>query len=833
MSTISRWSGSSGNSTGTGSSAAAGISSSWLVRGYLIALSALLVGYMFMGRGFAHIPVGPVFIGDAVMVAGVAVAGIALVRSGIRPQLNWTLGLLVAFVLLGAARTIPYIDTYGLDALRDGTLWGYAGFALILYILVDRRSLIAGFRTYGWVVPVFALWLPICWNLFRIFSLDIDPNRPGETVPLVFFKGGDMAIHVVGAIAFMILGATAVVSVRGFVWRTLVFVPLLWTIFVAGTSNRGALLTASVGLVAIAVVAGRSRNWRPFLAAAATGLAVLIVQSIVVTMAVSPGVSPLPAESSQPRASSTPSADAASASRPPSAAPTAKPVILANSDFEIGPDASGAIDGWTPRGAEVVVLAEGGADGSAFISMRNPHNPYEATLASDRFAIDDASDIGVSAGVKAIRGRATLEIYVNWYDASGSLITNTFVKALATHGDASWHEFGAAVEAPEDATDAEITLFEAAGHATLGIDRVEVHAGDFISESAPSELPVTDGANLLNGRFDGGIDPIGAPRGWTPRGADVVLVHGNGGPHSTFASIENRFNGYEATLTSNRFAFKAGNDIKVSASARAIRGKPRLEIYLNWYGSAGELISSNFTVALSTDGRSTWQNLSKAIAAPEGAEEAEVKIFEATGHATLGLDDVSIRIGDFGVEVPVVAEGPPGRPATIGQLLENITSVFSDVRDPGLEGTEQFRLAWWGTIVDYTVFGDYFWTGKGFGINLADDDGFQSTADGSLRAPHNSHLTVLARMGVPGFLLWAGLQAAFATGLLRAALSNRRAGQMLLAATAFWLLAYWLAMVIDTSFDPYLEGPQGGIWLWTVIGAGLVVMRLSGERSTT
>ena len=31
-------------------------------------------------------------------------------------------------------------------------------------------------------------------------------------------------------------------------------------------------------------------------------------------------------------------------------------------------------------------------------------------------------------------------------------------------------------------------------------------------------------------------------------------------------------------------------------------------------------------------------------------------------------------------------------------------------------------------IIDYTVFGDYFWTGKGFGISLADDDGFQGTA---------------------------------------------------------------------------------------------------------
>jgi hypothetical protein len=803
------------------------------VRGYLIALGLLLLGYMFLGRGFAHIEAGPVFIGDVVLVVGIVVTSIAIVRWRLRPQLTWTVGLLIAFVALGAVHTLPYLGTYGMDALRDGVLWAYAAFALIVYVVADRRTVLSGFRAYGWVVPVFALWLPICWNLFRIFSLDIDPNRPGDTVPLVFFKGGDMAIHVVGAIAFLIIGATATVSWRTLVWRTLVFVPLLWTIFVAGTSNRGALLTAIVGVVAIAVFAGRNRNWRPFLAAAGIGVAVLSVQSVVATMAVSPAVSPLPAESSQPPEPSTPSPDAAAAPSAPSNAPTVKPVTLANSDFETRPDASGALEGWTSRGAEVAVLAEGGANGSAFISMRNPHNAYEATLTSDRFAFDDASDVGVSAWVKAIRGRPTLEIYVNWYDASGSLITSTFVKALATHGDASWHEFGGAVEGPEDATDAEITLFEAVGHATVGIDRVAVHAGDFISESAPSEPSPTDGANLLNGGFDRGIDPKGAPRGWTPLGADVALVHDTGQRHATFASMENRFNAYEATLTSNRFAFTSGNDIKVSAWARAIRGEPGLEIYINWYGSAGQLISSKFAGALSTDGRSTWQNVSEAVAAPEGAKQAEVKLFEATGHATLGVDDVSIRIGDFGIEAPVVPQGPPGRPATIGQLLENITSVFSDVRDPGLEGTEQFRLAWWGTIVDYTVFGDHFWTGKGFGINLADDDGFQSTADGSLRAPHNSHLTVLARMGVPGFLLWAGLQAAFGAGLLRAAVSNRRAGQMLLAATAFWLLVYWLAMMIDTSFDPYLEGPQGGIWFWAVIGAGLVVMRLSSERSTT
>ena len=43
---------------------------------------------------------------------------------------------------------------------------------------------------------------------------------------------------------------------------------------------------------------------------------------------------------------------------------------------------------------------------------------------------------------------------------------------------------------------------------------------------------------------------------------------------------------------------------------------------------------------------------------------------------------------------------------------------------------------------------------------------------------------------------------------------------------------YWVTMMVDTSFDPYLEGPQGGIWFWSILGLGLVVMRL-GDRGRT
>ena len=85
-------------------------------------------------------------------------------------------------------------------------------------------------------------------------------------------------------------------------------------------------------------------------------------------------------------------------------------------------------------------------------------------------------------------------------------------------------------------------------------------------------------------------------------------------------------------------------------------------------------------------------------------------------------------------------------------------------------------------------------------------------------------------MGVPAFFLWLLLQLGFALLLLRALLAHRRAGDSQLAAVAAWILVFWTAIMVNTSFDPYLEGPQGGIWFWALFGLGLVVMRLVPRR---
>ena len=450
-----------------------------IVRLFAVALAAVLAGYMFMGRGFAHIGVGRFFVGEVVLALGLVTACIVVVRRGLLVPKSWTIAFLVLFMVLGAARTIPYLGTYGLDALRDGVLWGYAAFALLVYLVADRRWIAAAIRLYGWLVPAFALWLPISWTIFQASQVGADPRNPGSNHPLVFFKAGDMAIHVVGVIAFIVLAPSTFATVRDFVARFFVSVPLTWTVFLTGAASRGALLGAAAGVGATALATRRPTNWIPVGAAA---LVVLI-----------------------------------------------------------------------------------------------------------------------------------------WLNASAI--------------------------------------------------------------------------------FGGPISPSPSP--------------------STVAS----------------------------ASPRPSQAAPPTP--------------------------------------------------------------------------------PPGREISPSQWFTNLLSIFGSSSRADLDGTRAYRLAWWSAIMDYTVYGPYFWTGKGFGVNLADDDGFQGTLDHSLRAPHNSHMSVLARMGVPGLVLWVLLQGAFAIGLVRAVRAHRRADDRMMADLGAWILVVWAAMMVVTSFDPYLEGPQGGIWFWSIFGLGLVTMRMA------
>jgi hypothetical protein len=158
------------------------------------------------------------------------------------------------------------------------------------------------------------------------------------------------------------------------------------------------------------------------------------------------------------------------------------------------------------------------------------------------------------------------------------------------------------------------------------------------------------------------------------------------------------------------------------------------------------------------------------------------------------------------------------------QVLDNIASIFGQGGDQ-TEGTKEWRLDWWNTIIANTVYGPYFWTGRGFGLNIAMADGFSNwtarSGHAPLRSPHNVFMTLLARSGVPGIVLWLTVLVSWFATVLGAMQAARRRDQSEWAGLFLLLSCYVASILINASFDPALEGPMQGIWFWCLFGAGL------------
>ncbi len=157
------------------------------------------------------------------------------------------------------------------------------------------------------------------------------------------------------------------------------------------------------------------------------------------------------------------------------------------------------------------------------------------------------------------------------------------------------------------------------------------------------------------------------------------------------------------------------------------------------------------------------------------------------------------------------------------QLVANVESIVGYSED-NLEGTKTWRLEWWNIIMKHTVFGPNFWGGRGFGLNLADADGFQDRADPNsplLRSPHNVHMTILARAGVPGATVWILFLVSWSGMIANALLAARRRRDTEWVGLFLWIGCYAASAVINGSFDVALEGPVQGVWFWSLIGFGM------------
>jgi O-antigen ligase len=176
------------------------------------------------------------------------------------------------------------------------------------------------------------------------------------------------------------------------------------------------------------------------------------------------------------------------------------------------------------------------------------------------------------------------------------------------------------------------------------------------------------------------------------------------------------------------------------------------------------------------------------------------------------------------------------RDVGVRQLADNFISIFVS-GDQSLEGTKAWRMTWWKSIIDYTFNGPYFWTGKGFGVNLAISDGFlvgvkEWPNSPLLRSPHNAHLNILARTGVPGLSLWLLTLGSWAAALVAGIVRARRRGDETWARLFLLILCYGIGLLIDASFDVTLEGPMAGIWFWSIFGTGAAATMIYRAKTT-
>jgi hypothetical protein len=169
--------------------------------------------------------------------------------------------------------------------------------------------------------------------------------------------------------------------------------------------------------------------------------------------------------------------------------------------------------------------------------------------------------------------------------------------------------------------------------------------------------------------------------------------------------------------------------------------------------------------------------------------------------------------------------GLQGRDFSATQLIENITSLDGTdaPTDSNLNGTVDGRTELWTRILDKQVEDGLLVAGSGFGPNLAAQVGVLDDGKETLRSPHNSHLNVLARMGLIGITLWIALWMGWYATVVVGCRRLIRLGLHRRARVAVLALAVVTAILVSSFFDPQLEGPQIAILLWTVFGVGVTV----------
>jgi O-antigen ligase len=153
-------------------------------------------------------------------------------------------------------------------------------------------------------------------------------------------------------------------------------------------------------------------------------------------------------------------------------------------------------------------------------------------------------------------------------------------------------------------------------------------------------------------------------------------------------------------------------------------------------------------------------------------------------------------------------------------IYERVVSIADPMGQRAYRGDETFnkgdnnlyRTVWWRAVIDETLEGNPY-VGLGFGHDLAArfvrEYYPESSDEFNVRSPHNVLISIFARMGAIGLVVFLAL-----IGVI--AVRTWRALRVSPSAAAPWC-AVW---VIFTSacFGVVLEGPMGAMVFWTLLG---------------
>ena len=110
----------------------------WLLSAYAIVHALWLILYALFGKGFAYAGFSPVYVGEMLLVF--AILALCISRR-IASLVQTPLGvLMMAFLVWQAVCTVPFVESYGVDTLRDSVIWAYALFAWVTAAMILRIS---------------------------------------------------------------------------------------------------------------------------------------------------------------------------------------------------------------------------------------------------------------------------------------------------------------------------------------------------------------------------------------------------------------------------------------------------------------------------------------------------------------------------------------------------------------------------------------------------------------------------------------------------------------------------------------------------------------------